>query len=589
MVLSLPQRKERDVRDVFLTEERVAIPRGRATLECIYLETADKGKEGYLMAAYVEGAGTTGFSLLAKVPGAPLMVLGHGSTDGAGAGEAYLPLPYLEDLPTNTEVRFQALYRDERGVLAVTAPVPYLVHPKPIQALDFDWARGGKSGLRAGTVIEDQWAEIGLTVRAENGPAILFDSSNPTGDDLDLATPGSGPLNHTPQGMLLIVPENTVDADLDGRIDDPDSASGGGTLVFEFAQPVRLYEIEMIDIDAGETTFLRGFAADQLVQDTQVPDIEGYMADNNMVCLGFAADPVTRLEVELDGSAGIAGLSFMPASVAVDFDQTMTGVPLELSAGEMLNVQLAPDLGFTMRGETWQSTTREAILLDSALPIDQDKDLRTPGYHPTNTEPQGLVMILPENVKDLDGNGIVDVPDSAAQGGILSFEFEYQVVFESATVLDVDLAESSSVDLWRRHCHDQCALYVLVATLPLARLGDNSLQTLTEVVPGIERIDFVFDGSTALAGFSFHRDEGTRTVQEAPELDIGDATAIDPGRPVRPDRPAAKESFFLARGEPLLEGGTLVVPGPVVKPVVTVEAGGAAAIDPGRPVRPAQE
>ena len=459
--------------------------------------------------------------------------------------------------------------------------------PKPLQVLDFDWSSKDEFGLQAGTVIDEEWAEIGLTVSAENGPAILFDSSNPTGDDLDLATPGSGPMNHSSQGMLLIVPENLVDADQDGRVDVPDSAAAGGTLVFEFAQPVRLYEIELIDIDAGQKTALRGFAADQLVQDTPVPDMDGYLADNNKVCLGFAADPVTRLEVELGGSAGIAGLSFMPVAVAVDFDRMMTGVPLGLRSGEVLDTQFASDLGFTVRGETWQSASPDAaILLDSALPIDADKDLRTPGYHPTNTEAQGLVMILPENVKDSDGDGIVDVPDSAAGGGTLTLEFEYAVVFESVTVLDVDLRESSRVDLWSRHSHGQCALFDLVASLPLARLGDNSLQTLTEVVPGIERIEFVFEGSTALAGFSFHRDEGRTVVAEPPgSVEAGDATRIDPGRPVRPERPS-KESFLFTPAEPVLEGGTMFVPGQVEKPVGTVDVGDATAIAPGRPVRP---
>lgn len=135
-------------------------------------------------------------------------------------------------------------------------------------------------------------------------------------------------------------------------------------------------------------------------------------------------------------------------------------------------------------------------------------DLRTPGYHPTNDQAQGLALILPQLVKDENGDGLVDVPDSNTYGGTMSFEFEYDMVFESASVLDVDRGESSYLELWSKHSDGSCALYDLVATLPLRQLGDNSFQTLYETVPGVRRVDFVLNGSTAVTGFSFHRDEG---------------------------------------------------------------------------------
>ncbi|NNE52266.1 MAG: hypothetical protein HKN30_07675, partial [Sulfitobacter sp.] len=64
-----------------------------------------------------------------------------------------------------------------------------------LRTLDFN-------AFAAGTVIDDEYASLGVTVSAAGGAgqAMIFDSSNPTEDDTDL---GSSSL-----GGLLIVSED---------------------------------------------------------------------------------------------------------------------------------------------------------------------------------------------------------------------------------------------------------------------------------------------------------------------------------------------------------------------------------------------
>jgi hypothetical protein len=321
-------------------------------LECSYLEL----EKGLVMDARIEGAGPTGFEVRVLVPGAQAVRIGAGTTDALGTGEALLDLPGFYDLPTNTEVAFVASFLDSLGRRCVTPAVPFLVHPKPLLTLDFEAFPSGAEPLM-GTVLGEQWSGFGLHVSAlsasRSGPdlAMLYDSAKPRYDDMELLTPGSGPMNTEPRGSILVVAENDLDSDLDGVLDFPDSADLGGTVVFTFDREVYLYEIALIDIDAGQSTALRGFRGDELVHDFRIPDAGHNLGDNNLACLGFAAIPVSRLEIELGGSGGIAELSFLPATSVVDFDRTMTGTLLGLRAGTVLDQQLMADQGMRVRGD----------------------------------------------------------------------------------------------------------------------------------------------------------------------------------------------------------------------------------------------
>ena len=111
-----------------------------------------------------------------------------------------------------------------------------------VQAFELDF-----EGLPAGTVVFELSAGAGMSAgfpgivkvtgySAQFGPGInpvlIFDSSDPTGGDVDLGTPNeayggpgvgnAGASNDTPMGNVAIIAEDLVDNNDDGLIDDPD-------------------------------------------------------------------------------------------------------------------------------------------------------------------------------------------------------------------------------------------------------------------------------------------------------------------------------------------------------------------------------
>lgn len=99
--------------------------------------------------------------------------------------------------------------------------------------------------------------------------ALIFDSANPTGGDLDLGTPnedfggpgvgiggelGSPFVNRRHQGGVLVVADDLTDADGDGLVDDPgDFGDAGGSITLDFTAvgPVVPIEIDVLDVESS--------------------------------------------------------------------------------------------------------------------------------------------------------------------------------------------------------------------------------------------------------------------------------------------------------------------------------------------------
>ncbi|MEO0490561.1 MAG: hypothetical protein AAFZ49_13535, partial [Cyanobacteria bacterium J06659_2] len=160
--------------------------------------------------------------------------------------------------------------------------------------LDFE-TDGRGNPLQAGTIIDTEYANLGLTVSAPTNPfgAMLFDSANPTGEDEDLRT--------SDQGLILILSE-------DGDSSDPDDAAQGGIIRFSWQRPVRInYALGVIDADedevAGTVTTYRANGA--LID---VYDIRG-IGDRSLQRIPIDDRNVARMDIELVGSGAITGVS----------------------------------------------------------------------------------------------------------------------------------------------------------------------------------------------------------------------------------------------------------------------------------------
>ncbi|MEM9012035.1 MAG: Ig-like domain-containing protein [Pseudomonadota bacterium] len=158
----------------------------------------------------------------------------------------------------------------------------------PVQSLDFN-------ALAAGTIVDDEFAAEGVTVSSLNSsnPVMIFDTSNPTGGDDDLAT--------TNRGNVLILSE-------DGDSSDPDDNASGGTFVFDFAGRARVDSITFLDIEGNEApAVIRLYDADG----NQIRQIDvSATGDNGQAVQAIDTDGVAKMEVMLRGSGAIDDLVF---------------------------------------------------------------------------------------------------------------------------------------------------------------------------------------------------------------------------------------------------------------------------------------
>ncbi len=191
-------------------------------------------------------------------------------------------------------------------------------------------------GLPPGTVVDAVSSDMGTGPIAVHGMspffgplnvAVIFDSSDPTGNDFDLGTPNGdfdGPgegrggalgapfENALPLGNVLIVAENMVDNDMDGLIDSPDDVDViGSTLLLDFAAigPVTVKSITLIDVEAEELPATVEFLDDMGMSIGLVilPQV-----DNNgvaVVDLGAVAG-TEIMAVTLNGSGAIDNIVF---------------------------------------------------------------------------------------------------------------------------------------------------------------------------------------------------------------------------------------------------------------------------------------
>jgi len=174
---------------------------------------------------------------------------------------------------------------------------------------------GSGNPLSPGTVLDSQFADLGITVHCTNAHlshpdlCLIFDSGAPTGGDTDLRTPGSGAGNDRALGNLLIIAEDAVDADADGLIDDPDDEARGGVVHLEFNTPMDLFALEVVDIDRDEHD---GVAVASNTTGTLASVPLRPLGNNSVQQVPIPAENATALDVQIDSSGALSELLYCP-------------------------------------------------------------------------------------------------------------------------------------------------------------------------------------------------------------------------------------------------------------------------------------
>lgn len=315
---------------------------------------------------------------------------------------------------------------------------------------NMDFEQAGGNALNSGDVIAEQFASLGIHITTHDParyPAMIFDSSNPTGRDYDLGTPNQkygGPgignggksgrwRNDVAENNILIISE-------DGDSSDPDDRSRGGTLIFTFDTPTDIDDIRMLDVDSGRNTITFYNAAGQKIGSRNIPR----RGNNSIQTLNLNVQGVSRMEVKLCGSGAITDLTFdrdgdsgtggvltyalsdsAPNGMTISDAGLIEWTPTEAQGPGIFDVSVLVSDGTTTLTETFQVTVNEvnvAPLIDSITDqsIDEldlfelqvqasDSDL------PANTLTYSLAPGFPSGMM-ISGSGLIQWTPSEAQG-----------------------------------------------------------------------------------------------------------------------------------------------------------------------------
>ena len=169
-------------------------------------------------------------------------------------------------------------------------------------------------GLATGTIVDNQFPDVTISAAASipsyGNRAMIFDSANPTGGDLDLGTPNSdfggpgigsgGQSNTEALGNVLIISE-------DGDSSDPDDDARGGTFTFTFDEPVTLNHLELLDIDSNE----QGGSVITVTSNLETTSFTiPALGDNSLQLLPINIENVTEFVVDFVSSGAISEIKF---------------------------------------------------------------------------------------------------------------------------------------------------------------------------------------------------------------------------------------------------------------------------------------
>jgi len=201
-------------------------------------------------------------------------------------------------------------------------------------ALTFMFAGATQAGIidfedyTAGTIIDDEYfLSHGVTIRGVNSSynpdvdniGVVFDSSNYTGGDDDLAAPFyNDALEAFNPGNILIIHEHPTECDQYTCGDDPDDEGSRPAGYFDivFSSQVTLNSIDFFDIEYREAQmpkFEIEFYADSLF-DQVIMDDSFYVpvtgGDNTWGRESFGVENVMAMRIYLGGSGAIDNINF---------------------------------------------------------------------------------------------------------------------------------------------------------------------------------------------------------------------------------------------------------------------------------------
>ncbi len=344
------------------------------------------------------------------------------------------------------------------------------------------------SGLAHGTRVNSHFTSLGLTITAipNSGgrpDALIYNTDGNWTEDPDL---------NSNAGNVIIINENPNNNDGDGT--GPDDNANGGTLRFLFDDPVTVVSFVAVDVDEPGAVANAYDGAGNLITSVVIPA----GADGSVQTITVNAAGVKRFDIIYRDSGGFR----------LNLECASPGCEQDLSAfahGEIVTgAEIAPGVTVTGTSNRPSRFPNAVAIFNSNVTGSLDPDLEA-GI--------GNILILPENLTDNNGNGNIDNPSDASDGGTMTFTFDRDRTVHSITLVDNDRNNGTI------KAYDQNNNLLLSVSTPSGAAG--GVQTYTLNISGVRRLEVSYWDSRGV----------TRLILDCPAVNCcdGNATASAAG------------------------------------------------------------
>jgi len=153
-----------------------------------------------------------------------------------------------------------------------------------------------------------------------------------------------------------------------------------------------------------------------------------------------------------------------------------------------------------------------AIVFDSNASGSNDPDLEVD---------IGNISILARDLKDENGDGLVDLPDESNSGGAQIFTFDQPVHVESFVFIDKDHGVPDKATAYDASNHE-------IKTVPIPVGANGSVQTINVDADNVRRLEIVYRDSGGLTGIVINCPAATPTPTPSPTPTPRIQTFTDP-------------------------------------------------------------
>ena len=312
------------------------------------------------------------------------------------------------------------------------------------------------TNLSHGTVVNSYFQGMSVTVtpgRGGTSQAMIYDSDGSWPEDPDL---------NVGAGNFIIINENPNRNDGDNQ--GPDDNQRGGTMRFDFAQPVNLASIMALDIERSGQYIDVYDDQGALKSTIEIPQ----KGNGDLQMIPIRMDGVGRVDIRITRSGGfrfnIECNSVVPVPCTkYNIDQLQHGAVVNsLFANDGLLINVTPGSG----------GTSNAVVYDTDGSWIEDPDLNA-GV--------GKVVIINEDPNNNDGDN--QGPDDNQNGGVLEYVFTTPVDVYSVLAVDVDKHGTYIV------AYD--AQNNVITNVPVPNGNDGEVQSVAVNALGVSRLEIV--------------------------------------------------------------------------------------------------